>query len=39
MRWYKEKQPELLLGEKRIIKKFLWFPTTCDDITKWLEKH
>jgi hypothetical protein len=32
MRWFKKQS-----GDRRIVQKFLWFPLTIDNETRWLE--
>lgn len=38
MKWKTEIELKPFLGEKRIIKKFLWLPVCIGDEVRWLEK-
>ncbi len=37
MRWiHKKKEPDYI-GKRRVVRKFLWFPTKLNQETRWLE--
>ena len=38
MRWKTKKKLGPKVGDRRIVTKFMWFPTTFDDETRWLER-
>ena len=37
MRWTKHKQPELQVGQIKYVTKFLFWPKTINEETRWLE--
>lgn len=38
MRWKKRRKLNPDIGEKRVVKRFLWWPTCLNDEWRWLER-